>query len=59
MKIDLEKVCGSCQIEKQIPMSHKMKQHCSTIRVLELLHMDLMGPMQIKSIGEKLCVCMY
>ena len=22
MKIDLEKVCGSCQIEKQIQMSH-------------------------------------
>ena len=53
MKIDLEKVCRPCQIEKQILMSHKMVQHLSTTRVLELLHMDLMGPMQVKSLGGK------
>ena len=43
MEIDLEKVCSPCQIMKQIRMSHKMMQHPSTIRVLELLHIDLMG----------------
>ena len=37
-------------------MSHKMVQHPSTIRVLELLHMDLIGPMQVESIGGKMHV---
>ena len=56
MEIDLEKVCGPCQIRKQIWMSHKMMQHPSTIRVLELLHMDLMGPMQVESLwGKGMC----
>ena len=48
MEFNLEKVCSPCQIKKQILMSHKMMQHSSTIRVLELLHMDLMGPMQVE-----------
>ena len=34
-------------------MSHKMMKHPSTIRVLELLHLDLLGPMQVESLGEK------
>ena len=38
-----------CQIEKQNRMSHKMEQHLSTKRVLELLHMDIMGLMHIES----------
>ena len=54
IKIDFEKVCGPCQIGKYIRMSHKMVQHPSTTRVLELLHMDLMGPMQIESLGGKM-----
>ena len=53
MKIDLEKVCELCQIKKQIWMSHMMMQHPSTTRVLELLHMDLMGPMQVENLGGK------
>ena len=28
-------------------------QHPSTTRVLELLHMDLMGPMKVESLGGK------
>ena len=38
MRIDLENVCCPCQIRKQIWISHKMMQHPSTIRVLELRH---------------------
>ena len=34
-------------------MSHKVLQYLVTTRVLELLHMDLMGPMHIESIGKK------
>ncbi|KAA0038999.1 envelope-like protein [Cucumis melo var. makuwa] len=46
-------VCGDCLIEKQTKASHKSLKRCSTNRVLELLHMDLMGPMQTKSLGGK------
>ena len=33
-------------------MTHKLVQHPSTTRVLKLLHMDLMGPMQVQSIAR-------
>ena len=56
MKIDLEKVYGPCQIGKRIMMSHKMVKHPSTTRVLELLHMDLIGPRQFESMGGKMYV---
>ena len=53
MKVDLEKMCGPCQIEKKIRISHKMMQHPSTTRVLDRLHMDQMGPIHVESIGGK------
>ena len=34
-------------------MSHPRLEHQTTSQVLELLHMDLMGPMQVESIGGK------
>ena len=34
-------------------MSHKMVHNPSTTKVLKLLHMDLMGPMQVESMGGK------
>ncbi|TYK22560.1 F5J5.1 [Cucumis melo var. makuwa] len=46
-------VCGDCLIEKQTKASHKSLKRCSTNSVLELLHMDLMGPMQTESLGGK------
>lgn len=46
-------VCGPCQIEKHKKVLHKVMQQISTTRALELLHMDLMGPMQVESIGGK------
>lgn len=39
------KMCGDYQIGKQTKMSLKKLQHLTTSKVLELLHMDLMGPM--------------
>jgi len=34
-------------------MSHPRLEHQVTSKILELLHMDLMGPMQVESIGGK------
>jgi transposase InsO family protein len=51
--IDEGRVCGECQVGKQTKMSHPKLGHPTTSRVLELLHMDLMGPMQVESLGGK------
>jgi hypothetical protein len=48
-----DNICGECQIGKQTRMSHPKLEHQVTSKVLELLHMDLMGPMQVESIGGK------
>ena len=53
MQIDEGRVCGECQVGKQTRMSHPKSRHLTTSKVLELLHMDLMGPMQMESLGGK------
>jgi hypothetical protein len=53
LKIEEERVCGEGQIGKQTKMSHQKIKHDTTSKVLELLHMDLMGPMQVESLGGK------
>ena len=45
--------CGDCLIRKQTKVSHKSLKECSSHRVLELLHLNLMGPMQTESLGGK------
>ncbi|KAA0067336.1 gag-pol polyprotein [Cucumis melo var. makuwa] len=45
--------CGDCQVEKQTRTFHRRIKECYTIRVLELLHLDLMGLMQTESLGGK------
>ena len=52
-KMKAGKVCGSCQLGKQVWIPHKVTQHMTTTRILELLYMDLMGPMQVESLGGK------
>lgn len=47
------KIYGDYQIGKHAKMSHKTLQHLDTSKVLELLHMDLMRPMQVESLGGK------
>src|ERR1044072_5444928 len=59
MKIEERKVCGECQIGKQTKVSHKKLQHLTTTKVLELLHMDLMGPMQVESLIGKRYAFVY
>nr|GEZ05136.1 retrotransposon protein [Tanacetum cinerariifolium] len=41
--------CDACKIGKQAHASHKAKNVVTTIRCLELLHMDLFGPSAIRS----------
>jgi hypothetical protein len=53
LHVEEGQVCGECQIGKQTRMSHPMSQHLATTKVLELLHMDFMGPMQVESLGGK------
>jgi len=42
-------ICGECQVDKQTRMSHPRLEHQGTSKVLELLHIDLMGHMQVAS----------
>ncbi|GAU37336.1 hypothetical protein TSUD_395170 [Trifolium subterraneum] len=44
---------GHLNLRSMKKMPHKMLQHSTTTRVLELLHMDLMGPMQVKTLAGK------
>ncbi|GJR46098.1 retrovirus-related pol polyprotein from transposon TNT 1-94 [Tanacetum coccineum] len=43
--------CDSCKMVKQAHASHKAKNVVSTIRCLELLHIDLFGPSVVRSYG--------
>ncbi|GJV25894.1 retrovirus-related pol polyprotein from transposon TNT 1-94, partial [Tanacetum coccineum] len=45
--------CDACKIEKPAHASHKAKNMVSTTRCLELLHMDLFGPIRRTEIGGK------
>nr|XP_010322045.1 uncharacterized protein LOC101268110 [Solanum lycopersicum] len=46
-------VCGTCIQGKQVRSSFKLKLTVSTTKPLELLHMDLCGPMRVLSRGGK------
>ena len=46
-------VCGPCNQGKQVKVQHKMIQDIQSNDMLEMVHMDLMGPMQTESIAGK------
>ncbi|XP_016470464.1 putative mitochondrial protein AtMg00300 [Nicotiana tabacum] len=46
-----QKVCDACAREKHVKSSFKSKRYASTLKLLELLHMDLCGPMRVQSRG--------
>ncbi|XP_062093820.1 uncharacterized protein LOC133799844 [Humulus lupulus] len=49
-----DKVCGPYQLDKQVKSSHPPLKFQVTSQDLELLHVDLMGPMQTESLsGER------
>jgi transposase InsO family protein len=43
--------CGACQANKQVGAPHHAKNIMTTMRPLEMLHMDLFGPIAYISIG--------
>ncbi|KAI3732721.1 hypothetical protein L1987_63928 [Smallanthus sonchifolius] len=53
MKFSVPDNCIPCKKGKQRKKSHKSKSTNSIVTPLELLHMDLFGPISIRSIGEK------
>ncbi|KAK4837986.1 hypothetical protein QYF36_010150 [Acer negundo] len=46
-------ICGPCQQEKQTKSMHKKGKCLSAKKPLKLLHMELMGLIQIESLGGK------
>jgi len=56
LEITERSIFGECQVGKQTRMSHPRLEYQGTSKVLELLHIDLMGPMQVASIGGKMYV---
>ena len=53
LSFDKDKICDACQFGKQVRNSFKSKISISTFRPLELLHIDLFGPMNVLSMGGK------
>jgi transposase InsO family protein len=52
-----DRVCSACQAGKQVGVHHPHKNIMTTDRPLELLHMDLFGPIAYISIGgSKYCL---
>ena len=46
-------ICGPCQMGKQVKSKHPSITKVQTSRPLELLHIDLMGPARVQSLGGK------
>ena len=53
LSFDKDKICDVGQFGKQVRNSFKSKNLVSTSRLLELLHVDLFGPMDMISMGGK------
>ena len=54
LKFAKEHVCDACQKGKQTRKHFNLKNHVSTSKPLELLHMDLFGPSRTMSLGGNL-----
>jgi hypothetical protein len=49
-----DRSCGACQVKKQVETHHHDKNIMTTTRPLEMVHMDLFGPIAYISIdGNK------
>ncbi|KAI3736237.1 hypothetical protein L6452_15775 [Arctium lappa] len=53
LKYDKEHLCAACEKGKMKRAAHKPKPELSTSSPLELIHMDLCGPMRTQSLGGK------
>jgi hypothetical protein len=55
-----DRICSACQAGKQVGVHHPHKNIMTTDRPLELLHMDLFGPIAYISIGgSKYCLIIW
>ncbi|XP_057790951.1 uncharacterized protein LOC131008067 [Salvia miltiorrhiza] len=54
-------VCQPCQKGQQLRTAYPMLSTCNTTRCFELLHMNLMSPIEVESLGGKryVLVCAY
>jgi hypothetical protein len=50
---ETDKICSACQARKQVGVPHLAKSIMTTRQPLELIHMDLFGPVTYLSIGGK------
>ncbi|OMO77060.1 Zinc finger, CCHC-type [Corchorus capsularis] len=53
LNFNSNKICEACQFGKQVRSSFKSKNVVSTTRALELLHLDLFGPIDVTSMGGR------
>ncbi|KAI3746387.1 hypothetical protein L6452_08818 [Arctium lappa] len=53
LRYEKEHLCAACEKGKMKRVAHKLKPEPSTNSPLELLHMDLCGPMRTQSLGVK------
>ena len=51
IQFDKDSICSACQARKQVGAKHPVKNIVTTERPLELLHMDIFGPIAYISIG--------
>jgi hypothetical protein len=56
MRFEKELVCALCRHAKMITSSHPPLTDVMMERPCELLHMDLVGPTRVRSVGGKLYV---
>ncbi|KAJ9535790.1 hypothetical protein OSB04_un001059 [Centaurea solstitialis] len=53
LKFQQDHLCSACQLGKMKRVSHKSKLEHGTEKPLQLIHMDLCGPMRVQSINGK------
>nr|GEY52167.1 hypothetical protein [Tanacetum cinerariifolium] len=53
LKFEKDHLCLACQLGKSTKHTHKPKAENTNLKVLNTLHMDLCGPMQVQTINEK------
>ncbi|KAJ9565746.1 hypothetical protein OSB04_001712 [Centaurea solstitialis] len=53
LRFTKEQLCSACEMGKIKKSSHKLKVEHNTCKPLQLLHMDLCGPMRVQSINGR------
>ncbi|KAJ9560782.1 hypothetical protein OSB04_005942 [Centaurea solstitialis] len=53
LRFTKEQLCSACEMGKIKKSSHKLKVELNTSKPLQLLHMDLCGPMRVQSINGR------